>query len=784
MEPSQSTEQTYDNPYYSPSSELDPISHFELARASKAVPGAVRQHDSPQSYLPSAELAEWASSSSSSSSSHPAAPHSAPKPARGAYRALAGPEEIRVLEIRPGAGRAPIRCALHHCSVGFEASYSDPDASGLVSHRSVRFATSVASPADPLWYTALSYRWGDASVRGAPVEMVVGGDEGQHHHHRVHITKSLEEILFHVRNREHSVVMWIDQICINQADDAEKARQIPLMSKIYGRALNTLVWLPPPPALPAGVDPFALFYDLAVKLHFIEDTIRPDDFAHVGLPGPDAESWAHVWYVLSQEYFQRLWIIQEIALSGRPRLACGDHLLSWAVFSDACARLHGSGASRWLMEKFDQAPRHGRAGSTEEEEVEDAVGLSLPRGDVCHAVMRLDRLAYTYVNKLRLWVLEETRAAQSFDARDKIYGMMGLDNFQIPDPLRWEVDVRCGKEYTAAELYRTIAVQILTKQNGSLASLLVNVDHYRSMPGLPSWVPDWSQPRLTISIGASLEMASLYQASPARRSDYTLKVGDTELHVHGRVVGTISNLTAALRNPDMAWQDPPANNATLLACYRLAKTLDTYPGPPSESDTSTTSTTTVFEAFWRTLVADKDAAPGLQREQISRARAPPATFAEIFSLLLDAATGVAADGALETTPTPPSLPGQTYSRRQRLPRGSRGRLVPESLAPAEEGRGSKGAAAAFQAARAAMWAALANRRVGVTEGGHLGAFPSSAKRGDVVCVLRGCHVPFVLRPVEEGEGRGRFEVLGECYVHGIMNGEAVRGGEDEKMVLL
>lgn len=772
MAPSQGVDEADDNPYYSASSDLDPISHFELARASKAVPGAVKQHDSPQSYLPTKELAEWACSSSAASRDAPTA-----TPTRGAYRALTGPDEIRVLGIRPGVDREPIRCALHHCSVGFDGSHSGPDASGLITHHSARFGTSIAS-ANPIWYTALSYRWGDPTVKGAPVE-ILGDDEG----HQVQVTKSLEEILFHIRSREHSVVMWIDQICINQEDNEDKARQIPLMSKIYGRALNTLVWLTPSPASPVGVDPFTLFYDFAVKLQFVEDTISPDDFTRIGLPGPDSESWAQVWYVLSQEYFQRLWIIQEIALSTRPRLACGDHLLSWKVFSDACYRLHGSGASRWLMEKFSPASCHGRAGA---KEVEEDVGLSLPRPDVCSAVMCLDDLAHSPVNKLRLSVLEATRGAQSWDARDKIYGMLGLDSSLEttlgPDLLRWEVDVSYHEENTAAELYRRIAVQILTKQNNPLVTLLVNVDHYRSMPGLPSWVPDWSQPRRTISIGTGLDMAGFYQASPVRRSDCTFGAGDRELHVHGQVVDTISKLTAVFRNPDMAWQDPPANNATLLACHRLAKTLETYPGLPFESDTTAaTTTTTVFEAFWRTLVADKDAAPGLHREQISRAHAPQAAFAEIFSLLLDAATGGAADGDLETPM--PSLPGQTYSRRQRLPQGSRGRLVPESLSSAE-GRGSKGAAAAFRAARVAMWAALVNRRVGVTDGGYLGAFPDSVQRGDVVCVLRGCHVPLVLRPVGEGQGEGRFEVLGECYVHGIMNGEAVRGGEDNKMVLL
>lgn len=45
------------------------------------------------------------------------------------------------------------------------------------------------------------------------------------------------------------------------------------------------------------------------------------------------------------------------------------------------------------------------------------------------------------------------------------------------------------------------------------------------------------------------------------------------------------------------------------------------------------------------------------------------------------------------------------------------------------------------------------------------------KSGDKVFVLRGSEVPFILRPC--GLGREGFFVVGDCYVHGIMDGEAL-----------
>lgn len=731
-------DQIDDNPYYFPSTTADPISHFDLARASKAIPGAVGHLDSPQSYLSSEDLAEWASTRTQGKSLTSGADVRRTR-GQGPYRPFAGPGEIRVLEIKPGTGRETIRCALHHGSVEFEGSPKSLDHSVLRAYHPAQFVTSTTAPTEPIWYTALSYRWGDPSLLGSPVEI---GD------HRIQVTKSLEEILLHIRKPDHSVMMWIDQICINQKDIEDKAMQIPLMSKIYGRALNTLIWLTPSPELPAEVDPFRLFYDLAVKLQFLEDKVAPDDFASIGLPEADSETWAEVWYVLSQPYFQRLWIIQEVALSVSPWLACGDHLTSWGVFSDACCRLRGSGVSRWLMEKFG-LPSRDRA-------------AALPPSDVCRQVTRLDELAYLPIYKLRLWTLEETRGAISYDPRDKIYGMLGLDSLRQtimgPDPTGWEIDVSYRDEDTAAKLYHEIAVQILTTQNEFLVNLLMGVDHYPGMDGLPSWVPDWSRPRRTTSIGARLSLAGVYAASggPTNRS---FGAGYRELHLHGWAFDAISSVTAVLESPDVAWRDAQANNDTLLACYGVARALETYPGRA-----------TVFEAFWRTLVADKDAPPGLYRDETAKERAP-AAFEEIFSLLLDASTGRA------LLPAPgPSLPGQTYSRRQSLARGRPGRLEPEAL-----GAGRK-PAATFARLRVALQAALAGRRVGVTGRGYLGLFPGYASAGDAVCVLRGCHVPFVLRPAGE-EDEGRFVVLGECYVHGIMNGEAMAEGECREFVL-
>jgi hypothetical protein len=45
--------------------------------------------------------------------------------------------------------------------------------------------------------------------------------------------------------------------------------------------------------------------------------------------------------------------------------------------------------------------------------------------------------------------------------------------------------------------------------------------------------------------------------------------------------------------------------------------------------------------------------------------------------------------------------------------------------------------------------------------------------GDVIAILFGLHVPCVLRPLSDKPEDG-YAFIGEAYVHGAMNGEAVK----------
>jgi hypothetical protein len=53
-----------------------------------------------------------------------------------------------------------------------------------------------------------------------------------------------------------------------------------------------------------------------------------------------------------------------------------------------------------------------------------------------------------------------------------------------------------------------------------------------------------------------------------------------------------------------------------------------------------------------------------------------------------------------------------------------------------------------------------------------GLAPKETKEGDIVCVFFGCSVPVILRQQSRGEAK-HFHMIGECFVYGMMDGEAV-----------
>lgn len=82
-------------------------------------------------------------------------------------------------------------------------------------------------------YDALSYVWGNPNET-LPILI----DE-----YVLYITANLHAALLLLRNHSLERIIWIDAVCINQANEKEKEHQIQFMGRIYGQANRVIVWL-------------------------------------------------------------------------------------------------------------------------------------------------------------------------------------------------------------------------------------------------------------------------------------------------------------------------------------------------------------------------------------------------------------------------------------------------------------------------------------------------------------------------------------------------------------
>jgi hypothetical protein len=69
-----------------------------------------------------------------------------------------------------------------------------------------------------------------------------------------------------------------------------------------------------------------------------------------------------------------------------------------------------------------------------------------------------------------------------------------------------------------------------------------------------------------------------------------------------------------------------------------------------------------------------------------------------------------------------------------------------------------------------VWRKLPGRCLFATSCGYIGLGSRSIQPNDTVCVFQGADVPFILRE----KTNGRYELIGEAYIHGIMDGQFMK----------
>lgn len=193
------------------------------------------------------------------------------------------PGEIRLLKLYPGRPGDPLTAWL------YTTSFSD------VSH--------VES------YEALSYVWGKSSWRKF---IMVNGVS-------LRITPNLHDALQHIRLVQDNRIIWVDAICIDQANDEEISRQVAIMGDIYKAAKQVINWLGPATSKTTlGMEALTfLFEDQDI-------TVTPPWEKY-----PARRLRAAFNDILRRGYFERIWIVQENALASKITLQIGNYKLTW-----------------------------------------------------------------------------------------------------------------------------------------------------------------------------------------------------------------------------------------------------------------------------------------------------------------------------------------------------------------------------------------------------------------------------------------------------------------------
>jgi hypothetical protein len=343
-------------------------------------------------------------------------------------------------------------------------------------------------------YLALSYVWGTPNLSR---ETILNGAS-------IAVTENLEVALRHLRPEYSASRFWIDAISINQRDDDEKSWQIQMMRTIFTRAKMMIGWLgPASPDSDLAMDKFQEFADGFSSAKFPEEDIlsmwdldtkfwarieADSEEGAIGrlvkdldlpIPGREvAQSTVQALLgLLERPYWQRIWVLQEVAVSKKHLFICGNK--SCLNFSDGFIFLFYH--------------RHALKLRAQKSKTDFDMVLLRTNFDQRTYMMFQTWMQY-HSDKLRSpkfgFLLKCVRPYKDqgeplycSDPRDVIYGILGLSS---------DVD-KLGIEPDYSKPWQTVyieAAKALLKQRN--LDVLSQAHCLMSDSGLPSWVPDWS----------------------------------------------------------------------------------------------------------------------------------------------------------------------------------------------------------------------------------------------------------------------------------------------------
>ena len=201
----------------------------------------------------------------------------------------------------------------------------------------VNLSTIAFPPGAALNFEALSYAWGSPRR----LSHVFVGPRRQ----RLGVTRNLGDALHHLRYPDTPRTLWVDAICVNQADLPERGSQVKRMAEVFTKAARVIVWLgigtPQSAKAVQIISSIGSRVDVNIRTRSVRSSripsiLNPDEqyleqCADLSkLFNFDEYQARCVADLLGRSWFERLWIWQEIRLaSAQPVVQCGHEIVPW-----------------------------------------------------------------------------------------------------------------------------------------------------------------------------------------------------------------------------------------------------------------------------------------------------------------------------------------------------------------------------------------------------------------------------------------------------------------------
>lgn len=521
------------------------------------------------------------------------------------------------------------------------------------------------------------------------------------------------DILRRIRDASEPVYVWIGVLCIMH--DREEAVMQHLLPVIFRRATETIIW-------PGNMEPRESGDYSNAGFEFVPNLCRLESITALQTRNKITRCWNDFVSLLSLPYFSRRWVFLEIIISTHPVLYYGDQRINWMDFCDAVILL---GSQFEDVESF--LHRQTSANSyVFEDDLFDGIYLQDLRALPAYSVVKtsrelfekeVDGIFYPKTQCSLESLVSMLPALQSTNAIDVINALAPI----AADTLHWEKTIAWHEMDNSLDVYQ-LFVEYCVKKSGSL-DIICRPWAPQDMT-LPSWIPRTDalpfvankSGRQNGEIFVGYPFHKRYDASRVSilKSKHVAVFGQPSLDGSWPLDGSIT-VTGFIINQITEKAERATRNGTLPQDWiRLGG------GKRREEGSSC-----AHDNLWRTLVADRgpDRIPA------------PLWYGQACQYWLDISNGKNIDKLMIKANQHPTM-ALEYIKR----------------------------------VRSVIW----NRIMFVTQGfsGNrlLGLGPAKAQIGDTICILHGCSVPVILRQLETQDV---WEIVGECFVYSLMDGEAM-----------